>query len=367
MTIEADEKPTFSQEDLAEIEADDGDETESAPTGGAGDKGKAGAEGAGNDGKSTKTIAGGDDTEAEAKAKEDAEAKAAAPKAAEKAEQVKQLRDALAKHYAAGDKKRYNAELKRLERLGIERPEQVYGLYRELDNRLNGGGLIKVPGKDAKPEDIADFHKAIGVPEKPEDYLKDVKLDNGAVIGDADKPVIGAFAEAMHKAGAPPPVMTAALNWYYQHQEDIAAQQDEADEEYRRESERALKEELGPAFKRQTNAIASLFATAPGGADPKNENSLYARLVGGRTADGKLIGNDPEVMRWLIGLVGEVNPIASVVEDGGTSVKSIEKELEDLKTLRKTDRQKYWSPAVQAREAELYAAMEKVGRREQRG
>jgi hypothetical protein len=39
---------------------------------------------------------------------------------------------------------------------------------------------------------------------------------------------------------------------------------------------------------------------------------------------------------------------------------SIEAELEKLKDLRKTDRRKYWSPEVQAREAELYAAQEKL-------
>jgi hypothetical protein len=358
MTIEADEKPTFTQEDLAEIETDGGDDKdEGAPTGGAGDKGKAsgddGKAAKNEDGKSPKTIATGADTEAEAKAKEEADAKQPP-----KSDWPTNWREKLAEHYAAGDKKRYNQEIKRLQR--ITDPVGVYGMYRELEGKFTSGGMVKVPGKDAKPEDVAEFHKAIGVPEKPDDYLKEVKLENGALIGDADKPMLGEFASAMHKAGAPKNVMNAALNWYYQRQETMAAEMDEADDKFRRESEAALKEELGPAFKRQTNAIATLFSTAPGGADAKNPNSLYARLVGGRTADGRLIGNDPEVMRWLISVASDVNPIATVVEDGAAGVKSAEKELEELRAMRKTDKRKYYSDPVQKREQELISALEKA-------
>lgn len=298
-----------------------------------------------------KTLAEGADPEAEDKAKEEADAKKPP-----KSDWPENWREKLAEHYAAGDKKRYNQELKRLQR--ITDPVGVYGMYRELEGKFTSGGLIKIPGKDAKPEDIAEFHKALGVPEKPEGYIEHIKLENGAVIGDADKPILNSFTEALHKAGAPPAAVNAAANWYYKLQEEQAALLDEEDDNFRRESERALKEEFGPAYKRQTNAVATLFSTAPGGADAKNPNSLYARLVGGRTADGRLIGDDPDMMRWLISLAREVNPVATVVEDG-TSVKSIEKELEELQELRKTDKKKYYSDAVQAREQELIAARDK--------
>lgn len=36
--------------------------------------------------------------------------------------------------------------------------------------RAKTEGMVRVPGADARPEDIAAFHKALGVPEKPEDY-----------------------------------------------------------------------------------------------------------------------------------------------------------------------------------------------------
>ena len=43
-------------------------------------------------------------------------------------------------------------------------------------------GQVRVPGKDAKPEEIAAYHKAIGVPEKPEAY--EFFVPEGATVTD---------------------------------------------------------------------------------------------------------------------------------------------------------------------------------------
>jgi hypothetical protein len=308
----------------------------------------------GTEGKPTgKTIATGADSETDDKAKE--EAKPA------KTDWPADWREKWAEHASAGDKKAYKKELARLQR--ITDPAGVYGMYRELEGRFTGGGLVKLPGKDAKPEEVKAFHTALGVPEKPEGYMEHIKLESGAVIGEADKPMLNSFTEALHKAGAPPSAVNAAANWYYQRQEAIAAEVDEQDEAFRREAEKTLKEELGPAFKRQTNAISHLFATAPGGADAKNANSLYSRLVGGRTADGKLIGNDPEVMRWLISMVNEVNPAATVVEDGRQGGKSLDDEISGIEKIMRENRREYDQKHA-TRYGELLAAREKIQARQ---
>jgi len=200
----------------------------------------------------------------------------------------------------------------------------------------------------------------MGVPEKPEDYFKDIKLENGAVIGEADKPLVDAFAQRVHKVGATPAFVTEALNWYYDHLETQAAAMDEADDEFMRESTRALKEEFGAAYRNIPNKTALLFKTAPGGMDSDNPNSLMSRLLRGRTTDGRIIGNDPEITRWLVDLAKEAYPAATVVEDGNQSGVTIEQELDQIAALRKTDKRKYYSEAVQRREAELLAAREKV-------
>src|SRR3990167_5643341 len=185
-------------------------------------------------------------------------------------------RQKMAEHASAGDKKAYEREMMRLAR--ISDPAGVYGSYRELDAKFSSGGLVKMPGKDAKPEEIAEFAKALGWSEKPEDMVGQIKLENGAVIGDADKPVLSGFLQAIHGAASAQDFVSKATNWYYKNQEEQAAAFDDGDEKFKIESTRELKEEFGPSFNRKTNAIAALFDIAAGGPDVKNEGSLYARL-----------------------------------------------------------------------------------------
>jgi hypothetical protein len=297
------------------------------------------------------TIAGGAD---EVKTETKTEAK---PEPTE-AERWQAMREKIAKHASAGDEKAYKKELARLER--ISNVESLYGAYRDLEAKFSQGGLVKIPGKDAKPEEITAFAKQLGWTDKPEEMIGQIKLEDGMVIGDADKPMLTGFLAAVHGATTAQDFASKATAWYYKSQEEAAALQDEADDTFRRESERALKEEHGPSFARKTNAIASIFATAPGGADAKNPNSMFSRIMGGRTADGKLIGNDPTVVNWLIGLVNEVNPAATVVEDGNQSGVTIDTELAEIQKLRTTDRRKYFSEEVQARERELIEAKTKI-------
>jgi len=274
-------------------------------------------------------------------------------------------REKIAEHASAGDKKAYEKEMRRLSNL--DSPYQVYGSFRNLENTWASRNFIKLPPKEGASEsDIREYHKALGVPEKPEDYFKDLKLDNGAVLGEADKPIVDAFAAAVHKAGAPPAVVSAALNWYFAGQEKAAADLDQADENYRVESMRALKDEYGPAFERKRNAVAALFATAPGGTDIKNDKSLISRLLGGRTADGKIIGNDPDAVRFLINLALDQNPSAAVVEDGDQSGKSVEKEIAEIEQVMRTDRARY-NREFAGRYAELLATRSKIQARAARG
>lgn len=269
-------------------------------------------------------------------------------------------RHKVAESVAAGDKKAYDKELKRLEKLGTT-PADVYNAYRAIETTWSSRNFIKKPGAEATPEEIAEFNKALGVPETPEGYFKDLKLDNGLVLGETDKPIAEAFANVMHKAGGTPAQMKAALEWYLKHEEEQAAALDESDDSFRRTSEQALKNEYGNAFKRYTSNIATMFATAPGGADINNENSVYARIMGGRTADGKVIGNDPDIVRWLVSLANNINPAGSVVEDAGGSGVSIDTEIASLEKRMKDDRKSYFKDeAAQARYRELLSARDKI-------
>ena len=258
----------------------------------------------------------------------------------------------------AGDDARARArELKQLERYAD--PARIYTKARALEAKLSESGTVKLPGPKAGREEIAAFHRAIGVPENPSGYLDLIELEGGAVLGPADRPLAESFAAALHPAGATADVVSAALNWYFRNEETQAATLDAADEEFRIESERALKEEFGPAFARHTNAIAGLFATAPGGADPADSGALFARLMGGRLADGQIVGNDPDMVRFLVGLAREISPAATVTEAGNPSGQSIDTEIAEIREKMRSDRRGYFSDdGLQARYRELIATRE---------
>lgn len=269
-------------------------------------------------------------------------------------------RHKIAEHVSAGDERAYQKELKRLEKLGTT-PADIYNAYRSIESTWSSRNFVKLPGKDAKPEDIAEFHKALGVPDTPQDYLKDLQFDDGLTLGEWDQPAVEEFAAVMHEAGAPKDVVKQALHWYLMTQEEQAAALDEADDSFRRVSEQALKNEFGNAYRRYTNNIANLFAAAPGGTDLENDEGVFARLLGGRTADGHIIGNDPDIIRWMATLANNLNPAGAVVDDAPASGRSIEEEISALEQRMKDDRRAYFKDeAAQARYRELLTARDKI-------
>ncbi len=167
------------------------------------------------------------------------------------------------------------------------------------------------------------------------------------------------FAQNMHEAGLNQDQMNKAMGWYYEQQEALAAQQDDFDEQTRYEAERELKEEFGAAFKRKTAGIAGLFTETPGGPDVSNPDSLYARLIGGRLADGTLVGNDPDVVRWLTSLAGDVNPAAQTLPDGMGSSKSVEDEIAEIEKVMRSNKREYFKKHA-GRYAELLEVREKM-------
>ena len=267
-------------------------------------------------------------------------------------------RETTAAAVAGDDGKARAKAMKQLERYAD--PARLYAKARELEARLSQSGSVRLPGGNATADEIAAFHRAIGVPEKPADYLDRLELDNGAVLGAADRPLAESFAAALHPAGATPAVMNAALNWYFRNEEAGAAELDAADESFRVESERALKEEFGPALARHTAGIAALFAQAPGGSDIDDPGSLFARLMGGRLADGKIVGNDPDMVRFLVGLARDLYPAATVTEPGNPAGQSIDAEIAEIREKMRSDRRGYFSDdALQARYRELIAMRER--------
>lgn len=75
------------------------------------------------------------------------------------------------------------------------------------------GGAVKLPGPDAKPEDIAAFWKKAGaIPDKPEDYkLQKPIFAKGIEMTDDE---LGGFAKFAHSQNIPPQMAQKVLHFY---------------------------------------------------------------------------------------------------------------------------------------------------------
>jgi hypothetical protein len=153
-------------------------------------------------------------------------------------------------------------------------------------------GLVKVPGEGATPEEIAAFHKGLGVPEKPEDY--DFTPPEGA---DWNTDLIDQFKPVFHKLGVPPKAAR-----------ELAAMHEQLVGEQVKAGQASAKEWLSS----QTNEVIQHF-----GGKPQALETVRAIL-----ADGEKYGLTPtntdflpaNVWKYAGDLVKERNDLRAQVE-----------------------------------------------------
>jgi hypothetical protein len=88
--------------------------------------------------------------------------------------------------------------------------------YRDAEKGLRDSGRIKVPGEGASDEELASFHKAIGVPDDVKGYEVKLPETNGGLELDSD--MVGKLAEIAHKSGVPKGGFEAIANAYVESQ-----------------------------------------------------------------------------------------------------------------------------------------------------
>ncbi len=246
---------------------------------------------------------------------------------------------------SGGDEK----ELKRLERFGS--PKELAKAYRELEKKMSSGVVKHDLPKDATPEQVTQWRKDNGIPEAPEGY--DTNLGNGIVIGENDKPLVNEFLKEMHSANASPTAVNAALTAYYKLIEKQAADAEAADVDFKGQSIEELQMEMGADFRKNINMVSNLLSTAPDG--------LKDRLEASRTPDGRKLGDDPAMIKWLTQLAREVNPAAALVPGAGSNAaQSIKEEKAAIEAKMGTGA---YTPADRARHMEIVAAEAKMASR----
>lgn len=227
-------------------------------------------------------------------------------------------------------------ELERLKRFAS--PADIWKMAREAEAKITSGQLktTMTPEELAKatPEQLATYRKENGIPETPDKY--ELKLSNGVVVGEADKPIVDKFLGAMHAANMPPAAVNTALDTYYK----IVAEQDAAkaaaDATHHDTSLLALGKEYGADLGKLTSGVSNMI----GQHFPAD---MATALLAARMPDGRLLANHPGVIKGFISLMRDAMPGATLVPAGSSNIgKSVTDRMSELKGMMGDPSSKYW-------------------------
>jgi hypothetical protein len=244
--------------------------------------------------------------------------------------------------------------LKQLERYSS--PNDVWAKAKTLETDLSSGKFKSVkpfPDKGT-PEEQTAWRAENGIPEAPDKY--DIKLGEGIVIGEADKPLIDDFLKFAHAKNVPQAEANAAVQWYFDFAERQAQERHDADMQAKQTFEDTMRAEWGPEYRPNINAINAIMDMGPKG--------LKDRLLQGRLADGTPLGSDPDFLRLMSNIARTVNPVTTLTPGAGANMaQAIADELTTLKGLMADRSSEYWkgpkAEKNQARYRELVDAQKR--------
>ena len=243
--------------------------------------------------------------------------------------------------------------LKRLQRYAS--PSAALDALFNAQSKIAQGIREPLPA-DAAPEVVARWREDNGIPAEASGY----QMPDGVVLGENDKPLVDDFLKVAHSRNWQPDDVKAAVGWFMERQANQADAMSARDAEQRMAAEDELRGEYGPAYRQEVKRAFEFLRTAPEG--------LGDAILGGRLADGRLVGDAPEVIRWLNSMQREMNPMATVVPGAGTNaVQAIEAELAGLQKMMGDRQGDYWRGPMaakhQARAQELISAQQKQRQR----
>lgn len=254
----------------------------------------------------------------------------------------------------AGEDKAFAKQLERYADKGA-----YFRATRELQRKMSAGELKAAPtpfpekGTDAEK---AEWRKANGVHEAPTAYIEALKLPEGIVPGEADKPGLERLAQRAQTKNWTQDQYNAVLEAYYAEVDAVTNAREEADGAFHQEAQDRLRADWGPDFRANTNAAFNVLNGAPAG--------VKESLFGGRTAEGRLVGDDPNVMKWLAQLGRDLNPAAAVLPQGVADIKGVDARLAEIRKFRVENPDKYDADkGMQSEELKLIDAQTKINRR----
>ncbi len=230
--------------------------------------------------------------------------------------------DGWRNQYAGTDAKK----LQRLERYAS--PSAALDALFAAESKIHSGELKAVRPYPEKgtDEEKAAWRAEAGVPADHKGY--EIKLEDGLVIGDDDKPMVEKFLQGMHASNAHPSHVNAALNTYYKIQAEDRARVEQEDAAFQKASEDTLRAEMGGDYRTNFNLIKALVQAHPG----------LEEVMTARGSDGRLLGDNPETIRSLVALARTINPVVTLTPGQGENMsQAVETEIEGIEKMMRDD------------------------------
>ena len=244
---------------------------------------------------------------------------------------------------------------KRLDRFAS--PEGIVKSWRSLEQKLSSGEYQKTMPDGTDENALAEWRKESGVPETAEGYYE--TLPKELDVSDEDRRVLDGVFKTAYDGGVPADKAGKMVEAYYEAQAAEAERILEEDRTARNEGEDILRSEWGPEYRANLNLLQTLFAThAPEG--------TKEMLFTSRTDEGRLLGDNPEVLKFLVNMAREVHPGAVVTPGSGLNqMQDVEKRIGEIERSMGDSKGKdpngYWNnPHMQSEYRDLIEYRDKM-------
>jgi hypothetical protein len=240
------------------------------------------------------------------------------------------VKTAFEKHDWRKDVAGDNADaLKTLER--FQSPKALYESYDQLRGRMAKGELKAVtpfPDKGT-PEQQNAWRTENGIPLEAGKY--ELKLPEGVVVGEEDKPILEGFLKHAHAQNMPPAAVNAAAAWWFQERTGREEAARAGFETKKTETAAALGAEWGAEYKPNLNKIQGVIDSTI----PEDQKEL-------KTLINNAIATNPHFARHYAAIALQLNPAGTLVPgDRGANEASVTDGIKKIEASMKSNRAAY--------------------------
>lgn len=233
------------------------------------------------------------------------------------------------------------------------KPEDFGKAYLSAADRIRAGDVLKPLPENPTEDDIKAYREQQGIPAESKDYFE--KMPEGLVVAEDDQEFFNSLADALHGLHARPEQVHGIVKWYYDAEraaDEALKEKDKTDSDGVAES---LRDEWGADYRANINVAKAFLSELP--------DAAKERFLASRTAEGTLLFNDADIVKFMVGRGRALNPAAAIMPAGQANDKDVDAEYEAIRSklgtteyIKNPEMQARYRKLIEIREARKKAA-----------